>query len=158
MTRVGIAGHRGLPADTESLVEAAMRELLAGVGGDLVGVTSLADGADQMFARMVLDMSGALQVIVPAAEYRAGLPQPSLPAYDSLIASASDVVHLPYTESTPESHMAAAEAMLQRIDRLVAVWDGQPARGFGGTADVVRKARTNGLHVDVVWPEGAYRD
>ncbi|MGH3814624.1 MAG: hypothetical protein ACRDUV_19615 [Pseudonocardiaceae bacterium] len=111
-----------------------------------------------MFARMVLDMSGALQVIVPAAEYRAGLPEPSLPAYDSLIASASDVVHLPYMESTPESHMAAAEAMLKRIDRLVAVWDGQPARGFGGTADVVSKAQANRLHVDVVWPEGAHRD
>ena len=29
--------------------------------------------------------------------------------------------------------------MLDRADRLYAVWDGKPARGYGGTADVVTK-------------------
>jgi len=30
--------------------------------------------------------------------------------------------------------MAASELMLQHADQLWAVWDGQPARGYGGTA------------------------
>lgn len=42
-------------------------------------------------------------------------------------------------------------------DRLLAVWDGKPARGFGGTADVVAYARRVGVPVDVIWPEGAVR-
>ena len=41
---------------------------------------------------------------------------------------------------------------------LVAVWDGQSARGLGGTADVVAYARERGKPVTVIWPEGASRD
>jgi hypothetical protein len=47
--------------------------------------------------------------------------------------------------------------MLTIIDRLVAVWDGLPARGVGGTAEVVADARELGLPVEVVWPAGAWR-
>jgi hypothetical protein len=45
----------------------------------------------------------------------------------------------------------------QRVDRL-AIWDGRPARGYGGTADVVAEAQREGLPVVVLWPEGAQRD
>ncbi|MGW5646007.1 hypothetical protein ACWEV3_27990 [Saccharopolyspora sp. NPDC003752] len=41
---------------------------------------------------------------------------------------------------------------------MLAVWDGQPARGFGGTADVVDSARKRGVDVTVIWPDGARRD
>ncbi|WP_041624991.1 hypothetical protein [Stackebrandtia nassauensis] len=44
-----------------------------------------------------------------------------------------------------------------RRDQLIAVWDGQPARGYGGTADVVDYARDHGIDVTVIWPEGAKR-
>ena len=54
--------------------------------------------------------------------------------------------------------MDASVQMLHRADRLFAVWDGQPARSFGGTADVVEHARKMGLPVTVIWPEGAQRD
>jgi hypothetical protein len=48
--------------------------------------------------------------------------------------------------------------MLDHADLLWAVWDGQPARGYGGTADVVAAARAKGLPVRVIWPHGAHRD
>ncbi len=53
--------------------------------------------------------------------------------------------------------MEASNAMLDRADRLFAVWDGKPARGYGGTADVVSEARKRGLPVTIIWPEGATR-
>jgi len=37
------------------------------------------------------------------------------------------------------------------------VWDGQPARAYGGTADVVAYAREHGTPVRVIWPPGAER-
>lgn len=46
---------------------------------------------------------------------------------------------------------------LDLADALIAVWDGEPARGYGGTADVVDLARTRGLDVTVIWPDGASR-
>jgi hypothetical protein len=46
---------------------------------------------------------------------------------------------------------------VDRSDVLLAVWDGQPARGPGGTGDVVAYARARGTPVEVVWPAGAAR-
>lgn len=43
------------------------------------------------------------------------------------------------------------------VDELIAVWDGKPARGYGGTADVVAYAERTGVPVRVLWPEGASR-
>jgi hypothetical protein len=54
--------------------------------------------------------------------------------------------------------MAASRAMLDKADRLFAVWDGEPARAYGGTADVVTEARQRGIPVTVIWPKGASRD
>ena len=157
--RIAIAGHRGLPAATERLVDRAIREQLAACAdGDLVGISNLADGADQLFARAVLDAGGQLDVVVPAARYRDGLPPSAHATYDALFARASAVDRLDRVESTEEAHMEASRAMLANADRLFAVWDGQPARGYGGTADVVAEARKRGLPVTVIWPEGASRD
>jgi hypothetical protein len=156
---IAITGHRGLPAATERLVDRAIREQLAAhADRDLVGVSALADGADQLFARAVLDAGGQLEVIVPAARYRDDLPASAHAAYDALLARAAKVDRLNRVESTEQAHMEASEAMLARADRLFAVWDGKPARGYGGTADVVAEARSRGVPVTVVWPEGASRD
>ena len=53
--------------------------------------------------------------------------------------------------------MAASEALLDDVEHVVAVWDGQPSDGHGGTGDVVAAARARGLPVTAVWPEGAAR-
>jgi len=50
--------------------------------------------------------------------------------------------------------MAASELMIDGADELYAVWDGKPARAYGGTADVVAYARKHGKPVRVIWPDG----
>jgi hypothetical protein len=160
MTRIAITGHRGLPATTAALVDRAIRADLAArdPSDEVVGVTCLADGADQIFARAVVDLGGSLEVIIPAAQYRDGLPPDCWPEYDDLLARARHVYRLPHVESDSASHMDASNHMLLIADHLVAVWDGQPARGYGGTADVVAEARARGLPVTIIWPNGASRD
>lgn len=158
MTRIGISGHRGLPQATADLVKQALRKELARYGSGITGISSLADGADQFFARTVVDQGGHLEVIVPAARYREGLPAASHAEYDDLFGQAIKVHRLDFTESTSESHMAASELMISMITELIAVWDQQPARGYGGTADVVAHAREHGRPVRVIWPAGASRD
>ncbi len=157
--RIAITGHRRLPPETEHLVSQAIRAQLAAFpGGEMVGVSNLADGADQLFAQAVLDAGGQLDVIIPAACYRDGLPESTHAAYDALLARASSVHRLDRIESTEQAHMEASKAMLDQADRLFAVWDGKPARGYGGTADVVAEARNRKIQVTVIWPEGASRD
>lgn len=159
MTHIGITGHRGIHPDVADAVDEEIRQsLLSYDPQHLVGVSALADGADQLFAQAVLDRGGHLDVVVPAAEYRAGLPEHSHAAYDALLSQASTIHRLDHAASTEQSHMDASTFMLDQIDELFAVWDGQPARGYGGTADVVQAAKDRGVPVHVIWPKGVTRD
>ncbi|WP_037577625.1 hypothetical protein [Phaeacidiphilus oryzae] len=161
--RLGITGHRGLPAPVAAQVRAALDEFVAARAPAAVGptkltaVSNLADGPDSWFARAVLDHGGSLEVVVPAGEYRAGLPTWHHPEYDALYARATAVHRTGLTASTPEAHQTGSEMLVSLVDELVAVWDGRPARGYGGTADVVAHARHLGIPVRIVWPDGATR-
>lgn len=64
---------------------------------------------------------------------------------------------MPYETSTRDAYLAASEYVLGRVDAMLAVWDGQPADGRGGTGDVVQRAQALGIPATVVWPEGAAR-
>jgi len=132
--------------------------MLSECAPDVVGVSCLADGADQVFARAVTDLGGRIEVVVPAERYREGLPEDAQGQYDHLLAQAVAVRRLPFGDSTSESHMVASKLMVDEADALYAVWDGKPARGYGGTADVVAYARDRGTPVRVIWPDGAERD
>ncbi|MDF5754131.1 hypothetical protein [Spongiactinospora sp. TRM90649] len=160
MISVAVTGHRGLPPATARLVDGALREVLAGraAGAALTGVSCLADGVDQLFARAVLDLGGRLEVVVPVRGYREVLPPYVRAEYDRLLAAAARVERPAFDQPTPEAYMAASVAMLDRADELIAVWDGLPARGHGGTADVVAEARRRAMPVRVLWPNGATRE
>ncbi|MGH3525164.1 MAG: hypothetical protein ACRDU4_20625 [Mycobacterium sp.] len=101
----------------------------------------------------MINQGGLIEVIVPAAHYRDGLPAESHAEYDDLLGRAIKVHRLEFTESTSESHMAASELMISMVSELFAVWDQQPARGHGGTADVVAHACELGRPVRIIWPE-----
>ncbi|OIK25533.1 hypothetical protein VT52_021835 [Streptomyces malaysiense] len=155
---MGITGHRGLSTPVEAQVRAVVTEYVtAHDPSDLVGVSCIADGPDSWFAETVLHHGGRLEVVIPAAEYRQGLPDWHHRVYDQLIARAAEVHHTGMTESTSEAHQAGSEILVGLVDELVAVWDGKPARGYGGTADVVAYAERAGVSVRVLWPEGASR-
>ncbi|MBB6172058.1 nucleoside 2-deoxyribosyltransferase [Nocardiopsis mwathae] len=157
LRRIAITGHRGLPPDVAQAVDTALRDHLAPFDGDMVGMSCLADGADAIFARAVVDAGAPLEVVVPAEAYRDALPAEHHPEYDALLRRAVLVHRLPHLESTPEAHMDAGRHMVDHCDELVAVWDGGPSRGEGGTADVVGYANAQECPVVVVWPQGARR-
>lgn len=156
--RVGITGHRGLSRTVESQVRALLAQQRAEYDvRDLAAISCLADGPDTWWAQEVLDAGGRLEAVVPATEYREGLPDWHHATYDELLKRASDVHHTGLKESTSEAHQAGSEILVGLSDVLVAVWDGLAARGYGGTADVVSYARHVGVPVTVLWPQGATR-
>lgn len=156
MARIAVSGHRGLSPATVGLVDQAIRAALAGCP-DVTGLSCLADGADQIFARAVTDAGGRLEAVLPAELYRHGLPEDAHAEYDALLSLAAAVHRLPFVEATPRSYMAASQLMIDHADELYAVWDGLPARGYGGTADAVAYARDRGVPVRLIWPDGAAR-
>jgi hypothetical protein len=157
--RIGVTGHSNLSPESTDLVFGALRDALELHAGDgLHGITCLAAGADQLFARAVLSLGGRYDVILPAPDYRDTVVKPAnLADFDALLAGASDVRFMPFETAGREAYMAASEALLTCSDRLLAVWDGKPSGGLGGTADVVGHARRVGVPVDIIWPTGAQR-
>ncbi|MDT0329934.1 hypothetical protein [Nocardiopsis lambiniae] len=160
MTRIGITGHCDLGEDTSALVRRALDRELAGFAGgpDLVGVSCLARGADQIFAEAVWDARGTLEVVLPSVDYReTRVSAENLHRFDGLLMRAAAVRFMPFRTAGEEAYAAANTAVLARVRRLFAVWDGRPGHGGGGTADAVAAARRAGVPVHVIWPEGAVR-
>lgn len=160
MTTIAVTGHMDLTEDSVPLVRAELDKILAGYEpAGLVGVSCIARGSDSLFAEAVLAVGGRLVVVIPSRDYREAKVKPDHAAtFDRLVGAAHEVVVMPYATANREAYEAANAVLLERADRLVAVWNGQPPTGKGGgTADVVYEARGAGLPVDVVWPGGAAR-
>lgn len=146
-----------MPPATLELVTSAVRAAVATEGSGVTGLSCLADGADQIFARVVLEAGGALEAVIPAENYQDVLPADAHAEYALLLGRASAVHRMPAPIASEKTFMRASEYMVRLADELWAVWDGEPARGHGGTADVVTYARRTGTPVRVLWPHGATR-
>jgi hypothetical protein len=165
--RVGVTGHRAL-ADPEGLADAvdaeldrlvAVRAEAAGRAGDQpVAVelrTSLAEGADRLVAVRVLARGGRLVVLLPLAadDYRQDFAtDASQRAFDRLSAVADEVrvADVPDGSTREVAYEVAGHGVVEGSDVLLALWDGQPSQGRGGTAEIVEHARRSGLEVVVI--------
>lgn len=158
MTTLGISGHQEIPPLAFATVRKGISQILGEVARPLIGVTSLAAGADQVFAEEVLVSGGSLHVVVPSRSYEASFNSRSaLAAFRRLLAAAEKVEYLDFQEPSETAYLAAGKRVVDVCEVLLAVWDGQPARGRGGTADIVDYARRSGKGVRVIWPIGVRR-
>jgi hypothetical protein len=157
---LAVTGHRDLTDQTAELVREELRKLLAAraAEGRLVGVSCLAAGADTIFAEELVDAGGELVVVFPARGYRENRGDAAYaPSFDRLVRAAVEVQELHFSEVSQEAYQAANEVLLARADVVVAVWDGRPPAGPGGTGELVQRSRDAGVEVVRVWPEGAAR-
>lgn len=156
--RIGVTGHRDIPAEARDHVRAVMRAALCGHDGSMEALSSLAVGADQLFADIALDCGAELTVVIPSGDYADGFTDPGeLARFQQLRGRAAREIQLAFPHSTDEAYYAAGAYIADNCDRLLAVWDGCPARGLGGTADIVSYARDRGKPVTVIWREGLRR-
>jgi hypothetical protein len=144
---VGITGHQRL-SDPKLWVwvESVMRRELERLSPPIVGVTSLAIGADQLLARLILEVGGKIHVVLPFEDIERTFSPEDLPAYHSLLKSAK--VEILNTHGTDEDrYLAAGQRVVELSELMLAVWNGKPAKGKGGTADVVAFAILRGVPV-----------
>jgi hypothetical protein len=161
---VGVTGHRIL-ADTELIdqgIERALGTLARMVPGRPIRVRSaLAEGADRLVAAAGLRLPGStLEVVLPLEEsdFERDFAKPeSKAAFRNLLSKAAErrVVELPAGSSREQAYLAGGLAMLEGLDALVVVWDGQAAHGPGGTGNIVARARERG--VPVAWVHAGNR-
>jgi hypothetical protein len=147
MTRVGITGHRLLDNPKAwDWVHDALLEELARLRPPYVAVSSLAIGADQLLARLVLEQGGKLHAVLPFENIERSFSAEDVYSYRDLARQAS--VEILETEGSEEdAYLAAGQRVVRLSDVLIAVWDGMPAKGRGGTADIVRFAQREGVPI-----------
>lgn len=155
--RAGITGHQRLQDESQwDWVQSALKSICLDFNRPLVGLTSLAIGADQLFARVVLELGGNLEVIVPFPDYADRFhDKKARDTYVDLLSRATRVETLPNAGSDELAYLAAGQRIATTSDVLLAVWDGRPAKGLGGTADIVHFARRMGRRVIHINPERA---
>lgn len=155
---LGVTGHQSIPEAAQGYVVSHLEGILRSQPKPLIGWTALAAGADQLFADLVLQLGGRLHALIPTEGYEATFSEPDEAAhFRALLARATLVERLAHAEPSEAAFLDAGRRIVERVEALVAVWDGKPARGLGGTADVVRYALDLGIPVHTVWPPDVER-
>jgi hypothetical protein len=156
--RIGVTGHQDIPRQALAYVTRGINRALDDVKDDLVGISSLAAGADQLFAAGVVERGGRLEVVLPCKRCEKTFSHSEdLRNFHSLLERAATVETLSFEDASEDAYLAAGHRVVELSEMLLAVWDGQPAKGKGGTADIVDYARRQGVPLEIVWPEGTVR-
>ena len=148
MIAIGVTGHRKL-LNEELLLSGVDRALInikdSFPNPEIIIISPLAEGADRLVARRAMANYDA-DLVVPlplvVSEYMKDFPSESSKAeFTDLLEQAQQVIELPPMEDRETSYLAAGLYVLKHSDVLVAIWDGQPARGPAGTGQIVSRAR-----------------
>lgn len=165
---VGITGHRPArlsgvdPVMLRARIDAALAALAAAAPNDrfrLVG--SLAEGADTMAADAALALGWQVDTVLPFArdEYARDFAGAKASELIVRINQSANVLELPGRRDEPGAAAAAYEragrVVLTQSDILLAIWDGEPARGRGGAAQIVAEAVAHSIPVVVLDPDAS---
>ena len=158
LTVLGATGHQEIPDIACDWVVRSVRAAIRDADRPASIVTSLAAGADQLVAQEALALGCSLEVVLPCRGYeRTFSNQCQLLRFQELSGLAANTEILNYDEPSEDAFWAAGRRVVERCDVLLAIWDGAPAAGLGGTADVVRYAAERNVRVRIIWPEGLSR-
>jgi hypothetical protein len=159
--RLGVTGHRSLTRVDEvrrainlaidDALEASPADTPSQQAGTLTVVSALAEGADRLVVHECLRRDGATLAAIlplPVAEYEKDFVTPdSRREFTELLAAATTVEIAEESPTREHAYERAGQLMVEHSDAVIAVWDGHPAAGRGGTADIVAYAEAR--HVPI---------
>lgn len=127
---------------------------LSSLSTDTKAFSSLAVGADQVFANLALAKGLGLITVIPCKGYEDTFEtEADLNTYRSLLGSAEKTIELDWPKPTEEAFYAAGKYIAENSDLLIAIWNQKPAQGLGGTGDIVEYANQLGKTVKIFNPE-----
>src|SRR5882672_10210444 len=92
------------------------------------GVTSLAAGADQLFAEVVLELGHSIEVVIPCSGYQLAFTDPAAAqTFEILRQRASHCYLLQFTSPSEQAFFEAGKRIVDISDLMVAVWNGRAA-------------------------------
>ena len=145
---VGFTGHRQLT--NEAMVERVIREVLSSLrteaGVEWLAMSSVAAGSDMAFARAALSIGLGWEAVLPLppAEFRHDFSELEWRSVEALLGEAEHVRVISERGHREDAYLDGGMETVNHCDVLLAVWDGEPSRGRGGTAEIVAYARELG--------------
>ena len=138
---IGFTGHRQLPDENRS--RAAIRQVLAEWKtrdpGAICGLSSAASGADLLFAETCLELNLPLRIFLPmpSEQFRHDFDQPAWERAEHVVQAALSAEVIGAGAEPVERYYETGIETVQQSQLLIALWDGGPSQGLGGTADMV---------------------
>jgi hypothetical protein len=111
--------------------------------GVIYGVASAAAGADLLFAETCLELNLPIRIFlpVPKEKFREDFDELSWERAESVFKKALSVEVTGAGEKLRERYYECGIETVQQSQLLLALWDGEPSQGLGGTADMVHFAK-----------------
>jgi hypothetical protein len=143
---VGFTGHRRLldVAGAAHAIRGALESLTRRFPGEWIALSSIANGGDRVFVEQARALGLPWHAILPLprAEFAKDFTPEEWAMVEAKLASADHVRTIGEAGDREESYLDCGIETVHEADVLLALWDGDPARGKGGTADVVQYARS----------------
>jgi hypothetical protein len=150
---VGVTGHRKLKE--EPLLAEKVRDTLKSITQlvpplkdtplVLTVLSPLAEGADRLVVREILKITDSeLEVVLPFKKddyFQDFESSESKEEFEKYISQANHSRQLPSPSTRNEAYEQVGRYVVDRCDVLIALWNGEPAAGQGGTAEIVEYAR-----------------
>ena len=157
VVRIGVTGHRELDNKQiilDSINNKVYPELkktlttLKHTPHTFTIISPLAEGADRLVAKEVMGWEVSKDVDKPTLKAVLPLPEDdyiqdfpeSQNEFLEFIEKAESVQTLGKTESRIAAYEQVGRHVVDNCDVLIAIWDGKPAAGQGGTAEIVKYA------------------
>lgn len=161
---IGFTGHR--TGYDEDLIRPALKAVLedlqkraAAIGGEADLHSSVAEGADTLCVEVAKELGMAVHLLLPLRQDEFAQDFSSPDAWErsrqqielALQKPGRDSMRvLPGEMKRPDCYFDQGIRILECVDVLVAVWDGQPEQGLGGTAQVIAHAKNLGQPVVLI--------
>jgi hypothetical protein len=111
-------------------------------------------GTDQLFAHLLTINQIPFTAVIPCAGYENVFnTKKARDDYIRLLKLANTVMRLGFPYPSEEAFYEGGKEVVKCSDVLFAIWNGKPARGLGGTADIVqfaRRAKRGVVHINPI--------
>jgi hypothetical protein len=138
---IGFTGHRNLPdeARCRKWISDFLQERKAATPGIVYGVSSAAAGGDLLFAESCLQLGLPLRILlpVPKDDFRSDFEAATWARVERVLSQAVSVEVTGDDAPREERYYECGIETVQQSQLMIALWDGQPSRGMGGTEEIV---------------------
>lgn len=156
--QIGASGHRDIGSEQDRQFAAqSVQELLTSYSReyqDLVLYAPLATGADQLFVQTALDLHIPVEAVIPSEHYEDHYAsEQEREGYRQLLRQCRAIHQQPFPSPNDDAYLAAGQWIVAHSDIIFLIWNGQPARGRGGTADIASYAWRSGCPFVHIHPQ-----